>query len=63
VVSHLDETQRQGLLEIADRCPVHRMLKESSHITTVYLKTVASGEPEQIAQPMELAITKGGELN
>lgn len=30
----LDETQRQRLLEIADRCPVHRTLESSSHIET-----------------------------
>ncbi len=30
----LDETQRSRLLEIADRCPVHRTLESSSHIVT-----------------------------
>ena len=38
VVGNLDDSQRQRLLEIADRCPVHRTLKESAHITTAYLK-------------------------
>lgn len=31
----LDADQRQRLLEIADRCPVHRTLENSSHIETV----------------------------
>ncbi|HCP81555.1 MAG TPA: osmotically inducible protein C [Octadecabacter sp.] len=30
----LDETQRQRLLEIADRCPVHQTLERSNHINT-----------------------------
>lgn len=30
----LDETQRKRLLEIADRCPVHRTLEQNAHITT-----------------------------
>ena len=30
----LDETQRQRLLQIADRCPVHQTLEHSNHITT-----------------------------
>lgn len=30
----LDETQRQRLLEIADKCPVHQTLERSNHITT-----------------------------
>jgi putative redox protein len=30
----LDETQRGRLLEIADRCPVHRTLKNPAEITT-----------------------------
>ncbi|MEM1362435.1 MAG: bifunctional alpha/beta hydrolase/OsmC family protein [Pseudomonadota bacterium] len=30
----LDDEQRKRLLEIADRCPVHRTLEASSHITT-----------------------------
>ena len=30
----LDETQRQRLLEIADKCPVHKTLEGSSHIVT-----------------------------
>lgn len=30
----LDETQRQRLLEIADRCPVHRTLESDLHIQT-----------------------------
>lgn len=39
----LDEAQRTRLLEIADRCPVHRTLDSENHITT---KFVASPEPE-----------------
>ena len=31
----LDEEQRQRLLEIADRCPVHRTLKSEIHIESV----------------------------
>ncbi|MDJ0628935.1 MAG: bifunctional alpha/beta hydrolase/OsmC family protein [Rhodobacter sp.] len=31
---HLDAEQRQRLLEIADKCPVHRTLESSSKITT-----------------------------
>ncbi len=31
----LDDTQRQRLLEIADRCPVHRTLHETVRVTTV----------------------------
>ena len=30
----LDETQRARMLEIADKCPVHRTLKSEIHITT-----------------------------
>jgi putative redox protein len=30
----LDEAHRRRLLEIADRCPVHRTLEQASHITT-----------------------------
>ena len=30
----LDDDQRQRLLEIADKCPVHRTLERTSHITT-----------------------------
>ncbi|MGI9394018.1 MAG: OsmC family protein, partial [Boseongicola sp.] len=36
----LDETQRSRLLEIADRCPVHRTLEGTAHITTELLPTV-----------------------
>jgi len=38
VVGDLDDTQRKRLLEIADRCPVHRTLEETAHITTTYLE-------------------------
>ena len=31
----LDDTQRQRLLEIADKCPVHKTLEASSKVTTV----------------------------
>ncbi|MEM8694262.1 MAG: bifunctional alpha/beta hydrolase/OsmC family protein [Pseudomonadota bacterium] len=30
----LDQQQRQRLLEIADKCPVHRTLEKSSHVVT-----------------------------
>ncbi|WP_209596824.1 bifunctional alpha/beta hydrolase/OsmC family protein [Ruegeria sp. HKCCSP351] len=33
----LDQEQRQRLLEIADKCPVHRTLEGSAHITTELL--------------------------
>ncbi len=36
----LDDSQRQRLLEIADKCPVHRSLEAGAHITTE-LKPVA----------------------
>lgn len=34
LVGSLDEEQRQRLLEIADRCPVHRTLRGEVHITS-----------------------------
>lgn len=34
IVGDLDDEQRQRLLEIADRCPVHRSLHDETHITT-----------------------------
>jgi putative redox protein len=37
VVGDLDEKQRNRLLEIADRCPVHKTLHEKVHITTKFL--------------------------
>ncbi|MEM1005959.1 MAG: OsmC family protein, partial [Pseudomonadota bacterium] len=33
----LDQAQRTRLLEIADKCPVHRTLESSAHITTELL--------------------------
>ena len=36
-VGDLDETQRKRLLEIADKCPVHRTLEGRAHIETVEL--------------------------
>ena len=33
----LDQEQRARLLEIADKCPVHRTLEGSAHITTELL--------------------------
>ena len=35
----LDDAQRARLLEIADKCPVHRTLEQSSVVTTVLAKT------------------------
>ncbi|MCK0170609.1 bifunctional alpha/beta hydrolase/OsmC family protein [Aliiroseovarius sp. S1123] len=35
LTGELDADQRQRLLEIADRCPVHRTLESASHIETV----------------------------
>jgi putative redox protein len=34
LVGDLDEKQKQRLLEIADRCPVHRSLTSETNITT-----------------------------
>ena len=34
LIGDLDDTQRQRLLEIADRCPVHQTLERSNHIIT-----------------------------
>ena len=34
LVGELDEAQRQRLLEIADKCPVHRTLENNPHIVT-----------------------------
>ncbi len=34
ILGDLDETQRQRLLEIADKCPVHRTLEANAHIRT-----------------------------
>jgi len=34
LVGDLDETQRARLLEIADKCPVHRTLRSNVHIQT-----------------------------
>lgn len=39
VVGDLDEGQRARLLEVADRCPVHRTLHDKVHITTSYLES------------------------
>ncbi|WP_170580969.1 bifunctional alpha/beta hydrolase/OsmC family protein [Ruegeria arenilitoris] len=41
----LDNDQRTKLLEIADKCPVHRTLENSAHITTELLP------PEPVAAP------------
>jgi len=38
VVGDLDEKQRARLLQIADRCPVHKTLHEKVHITTKFLE-------------------------
>ena len=34
LIGDLDDVQRQRLLEIADRCPVHQTLERSNHINT-----------------------------
>jgi uncharacterized OsmC-like protein len=34
----LDDEQRAKLMEIADRCPVHRSLHDETHITTVLVR-------------------------
>lgn len=34
LVGNLDETQRQRLLQIAQRCPIHQTLTSEVHITT-----------------------------
>lgn len=43
----LDEAKRTRLLEIADRCPVHRTLTESAVIST---ETLADGQPDAGAE-------------
>ena len=35
LVGDLDAEQRQKLLEIADKCPVHRTLERANHVETV----------------------------
>ncbi|MGV0813281.1 OsmC family protein [Mycolicibacterium boenickei] len=35
LVGDLDDTQRQRLMDIAERCPVHQTLTSSVHITTI----------------------------
>jgi putative redox protein len=35
VEGNLDETQKKRLLEIADRCPVHRTLHQEVRIETI----------------------------
>ena len=37
IIGNLDEAQRKRLLEIADRCPVHRTLEGKAHIETKLL--------------------------
>jgi len=44
VTGDLDDAQRQRLLEIADRCPVHRTLQEKVHITTTLKETEVNDE-------------------
>ena len=39
VIGDLGDEQKQRLLEIADRCPVHRTLEGQAHIETTLLKT------------------------
>ncbi|MEX0312064.1 MAG: alpha/beta fold hydrolase [Tateyamaria sp.] len=34
LMGNLDDAQRQRLLEIADKCPVHRTLERTSHVVT-----------------------------
>lgn len=34
LIGELDDTQRQRLMDIAERCPVHQTLTSSVHITT-----------------------------
>jgi len=38
VEGELDAAQRKRLLEVADRCPVHRTLHDTVHIKTAYLE-------------------------
>ncbi len=44
---HLDETQHARLLEIADRCPVHRTLTESAVVET---ERLADDQPDTGAE-------------
>lgn len=34
LIGDLDDTQRQRLMDIAERCPVHQTLTSTAHITT-----------------------------
>jgi putative redox protein len=43
----LDDVQRMRLLEMADRCPVHRTLESGAHIDT------SAGEPPCPAEPID----------
>jgi len=49
LVGNLDDTQRQRLLEIADKCPVHRTLQTGITVSTSLSKSVAkeSRPPKQ----------------
>ncbi len=44
IVGELDSEQRARMLEIADRCPVHRTLEASAHIETEALDPSAASE-------------------
>ncbi|MED5812575.1 OsmC family protein [Mycolicibacterium sp. 050232] len=38
LIGELDDTQRQRLMDIAERCPVHQTLTSSVHITTTGIR-------------------------
>jgi putative redox protein len=43
IIGELDDAQRKRILQIADKCPVHRTLEESSVIKTEEIKFDVNG--------------------
>ena len=50
----LDEAQRARLLQIAERCPVHRTLERGSDIRTAVIAAVMSAEPSTAVPPQHM---------
>jgi len=58
----LSPDQRQRLLEIADRCPVHRTLKGGSRIDTKFggaMREIASAESHMVDMEALIAVGRG----
>lgn len=58
----LDPAQRQRLLEIADKCPVHRTLKGGSRIETKLggaMREIASAESHMVDMEALIAVGRG----